>query len=163
ATRVPGIHICEHLPRSARVVHRLAILRGMHHTMRNHNAAAVEALCGRTPLGGDQELLADDRNSFPCYGAALSHLAPARRHAAAHVALPHVMYNVVPLPGQTAGFLGAAHTPFQVNRDPNDPGFRVGELELPADLPLARLEERRSLLAAIDAQTRRAERLAGRG
>jgi uncharacterized protein (DUF1501 family) len=82
---------------------------------------------------------------------------------AAHVALPHVMYNVVTLPGQTAGFLGAAHNPFQVNRDPNDPGFRVGELELPADLSLARLEERRSLLAAIDAQTRQADRLAGRG
>jgi hypothetical protein len=163
ATRVPGIRISEHLPRCARVTDRLAILRGMHHTMRNHNAAAVEALCGRTPLGGDQELLADDRNSFPCYGAALSHLAPGRRDVAAHVALPHVMYNVVQLRGQTAGFLGAAHNPLQVNRDPNDPGFRVGELELPADLPPARLEDRRSLLAAIDAQTRRAHRLAARG
>jgi len=163
ATRVPGFHVCEHLPRCARVTDRLAVLRGMHHPMRNHNSAAVEALCGRTPLGGDLELLADNLNSFPCYGAVLSHLAPGRPDVAAHVALPHVMYNVVTLPGQTAGFLGAAHNPFQVNRDPNAPDFRVGELELPADLPLARLEDRRSLLGAVDAQTRRAHRLAGCG
>ena len=163
ATRVPGVRICEHLPRCAAVLDKLAIIRSMHHPMRNHNAAAVEALCGRTPLRGDLELLADDPNSFPCYGAVLSSRVPAQRDAPVHVALPHVMYNVVQLPGQTAGFLGAANNPFQVNRDPNDPGFRVDALELPADLPLARLENRQALLTLVDAQTRRAEQRAGRG
>jgi hypothetical protein len=79
------------------------------------------------------------------------------------VALPHVMTNVVQLPGQTAGFLGGAYNPLQVNRDPNDPGFRVDELELPADLPLARLDDRHLLLGRIDAKIRHADRLAGRG
>jgi hypothetical protein len=160
ATSVPGIRVCEHLPRSARVAHHLAIVRSMHHPMRNHNSAAVEALCGRTPLKGDLELLADDANSFPCYGSALSYLKPGRPEIPAHVALPHVMYNVVTLPGQTAGFLGAANNPFQVNRDPNERDFHIGELEVPADLSLARLEERHSLLARIDAQIMSAERLA---
>jgi hypothetical protein len=68
------------------------------------------------------------------------------------------MYNVVKLPGQSAGFLGSAYDPFQITRDPNDPQFRVDELELPADLPLARLESRQSLLALIDQQTARVER-----
>jgi hypothetical protein len=159
ATRVPGVRVCEHLPRCARVMDRLAIIRSMHHPMRNHNAAAVEALCGRTPLKGDLELLADDPNSFPCYGAVLSSQQPARHGVPAHVALPHVMTNVVTLPGQNAGFLGAAHNPFQVTRDPNEAGFRVDELELPADLPLSRLENRHSLLALIDGRTRRAEQV----
>jgi hypothetical protein len=163
ATRVPGVHICEHLPRCARIADKLAIIRGMHHTMRNHNSAAVEALCGRTPLKGDLELLADDPASFPCYGASLSFAQPGRRGIPAHVALPHVMYNVVRLPGQGAGFLGAAYNPFQINRDPNQPDFRIDELELPGDLPLARLEDRRSLLALVDNRMRRAERLAVRG
>ena len=48
------------------------------------------------------------------------------------VALPHVMYNVVKLPGQTAGFLGPAYEPLQVTKDPNAADFRVGEIELPA-------------------------------
>jgi hypothetical protein len=163
ASRVPGVHVSEHLPRCARITDKLAIVRGMHHTMRNHNSAAVESLCGRTPLKGDLELLADDPNSFPCYGSMLSYARPGRRGIPGHVALPHVMYNVVRLPGQGAGFLGAAYNPFQVNRDPNEPGYRIDELELPGDLPLARLEDRRSLLALVEARTRRAERLVARG
>jgi hypothetical protein len=162
-TRVPGVRVCEHLPRCAGVMDRLAVVRSMHHPMRNHNAAAVESLCGRTPLKGDLELLADDPNSFPCYGAVLSHQQPGRRDVPAHVALPHVMTNVVQLPGQTAGFLGAAHGPLQVNRDPNEPAFRVDELVLPADLTLARLEDRHALLGLIDDRVRRGERPAGRG
>src|SRR5438093_3433997 len=106
ATSAPGVHVCEHLPRCARIMHKLAIVRSLHHPMRNHNSAAVEALCGRTPLGGDLELLADDANSFPCYGSVLNTMLSGRRDVPAHVALPHVMYNVVTLPGQTAGFLG---------------------------------------------------------
>jgi uncharacterized protein (DUF1501 family) len=157
ATRVPGLHISEHLPRCARVIDKLAVVRSLHHPMRNHNSAAVEALCGRTPLRGDLELLSDDPNSFPCYGTALSYLTPGRRATPVHVALPHVMHNVVTLPGQNAGFLGAAHNPMQVTRDPSAADFRVDELTLPADLPLARLEDRRSLWALVDAQTRQAE------
>jgi hypothetical protein len=158
ATTVPGVRIGEHLPCCARVMHKMAIVRTLHHPMRNHNAAAVEALCGRTPLGGDAELLADNANDFPCYGSVISRQLPRPREVPPHVALPHVMYNVVKLPGQSAGFLGSAYNPFQVTRDPNDPNFRVDELHLPADLPLARLESRRSLLAVIDRQTARAQR-----
>jgi hypothetical protein len=159
-TVVPGVRICEHLAGCARVMKKLAVVRSMHHPMRNHNSAAVEALCGRTPLKGDLELLADDPNSFPCYGSTLSAARPGRRSVPTHVALPHVMHNVVMLPGQTAGFLGAAFNPFQVTKDPNGPDFGVGELELPGDLPLARLEDRQSLLSIIETQRARAERLA---
>src|SRR5262245_2610416 len=123
ATRVPGFHIGEHLPRCARLTDKLAVIRSFHHPMRNHNAAAVESLCGRTPLKGDLELLADDPNSFPCYGASLSYLERGRPDMPSHVALPHVMRNVVTLPGQNAGFLGSAYNPFQVTRDPSDPAF----------------------------------------
>src|SRR5262245_36260231 len=157
ATNVPGVRICEHLPRCARIMDKLAVIRSMHHPMRNHNSAAVESLCGRTPLRGDLELLADDPNSFPCYGASLSYLTRERREMPVHVALPHVMYNVVTLPGQNAGFLGAAHNPFQVTRDPNRDDFRLDELELPANLPLARMEDRRSLLSVVDGQLRRGD------
>ncbi len=139
ATRVPGVRVCEHLPQCARVMDRLALVRSLHHPMRNHNSAAVEMLCGRTPLKGDLELLADDPNCFPCYGAVVSRLTPGRRDVPTHVALPHVMFNVVRLPGQTPGFLGAPYSALQVNRDPNAPGFSADGLELPADLPFARL------------------------
>src|SRR5438552_5424445 len=127
-TNVPGLRISEHLSRSAQVMDKLAVVRGMHHRMSNHNSAAVEALCGRTPLKGDLEFLAGDPTDFPCYGSALAHLLPAERPVPPYVALPHVMWNVVKLAGQTAGFLGSAYDPLHVTRDPNDPNFRVGEM-----------------------------------
>lgn len=152
ASSVPGLTVCEHLPQTARVMHKLAVVRSFHHPMRNHNSAAVEALCGRTPVKGDLELLANDPTvDFPCYGAALSGLTSRAQEIPAHVALPHVMYNVVMLPGQTAGFLGAAHNPFQVTQDPSAADFRVGELQLPVDLSAARLEDRQRLLSSIAA------------
>jgi hypothetical protein len=155
ATSVPGLRISEHLPHSARIMDRVALVRSMHHPMTNHNAAAVEALCGRTPLKGDLELLANDvATDFPCYGAATSYLLPRRGAAPQAVALPHVMYNVVVLPGQTAGFLGTRYNPLQVMRDPNDPNFGLGGLELPTDLSLERLDHRQSLSRTIDEQLR---------
>ncbi len=158
ATTVPGVRIGEHLPCCARVMHKMALVRTLHHPMRNHNSAAVEALCGRTPLAGDGELLGDNANNFPCYGAVVSRQLPRLRDVPSHVALPHVMYNVVKLPGQSAGFLGSACNPIQITRDPNDPKFRVDELMLPADLPLGRLDSRQSLLEMLDHQKVRAER-----
>jgi hypothetical protein len=159
-TAVPGLRVCEHLPQLAQVMDRLAIVRGMHHPMTNHNAAAFTALCGRNPLKGDLELLSNDRNDPPCYGAILSAALPERRGLPTFVALPHVMYNVVQLPGQVAGFLGSAHDPFQVSADPTAPDFHLGELELPADMPLDRLENRAALLHMLDARRRRLDRLA---
>jgi hypothetical protein len=162
ATSVPGIRISEHLPHSAKVMHHLAVIRSAHHKMTNHNAAAVEALCGRTPLRGDLELLANDPTTdFPCYGSAISYLAPRASNVPSHVALPHVMYNVVKLPGQTSGFLGPAFEPLQVNRDPNAPEFRVSEIELPAGLTVAELETRQSLLARVNARMAESDRSAG--
>jgi hypothetical protein len=150
ASSVPGLRICEHLPRTAPWMHKLALVRSFHHPMRNHNSGAVEALCGRTPVKGDLELLSHDPTvDFPCYGAALSRLSAGGGTAPAHVALPHVMYNVVMLPGQTSGFLGPAFNPLQVTQDPNAADFRVGELELPSEVPSARLEGRRELLAQV--------------
>src|SRR5262249_56905317 len=122
-----------------------------------HTAASCYASCDRSPLTGVLYLFADDYNSFPFFGSVLSHLEPRRRETPIHVALPHVMYNVVMLPGQNAGFLGAAHNPFQVTRDPNGEAFRLDELELPDNLPLARLEDRRSLLSIVDGQLRRGD------
>jgi hypothetical protein len=160
ATSLPGLRVGEHLPFSSRVAHKLAVVRSMHHPMTNHNAAAFATLSGRSPAKGDLELLGNDRNDPPCLGSALSQQLPLRPGLPTWVALPHVMYNVVKLPGQVAGFLGSAHEPLQVTRDPNAADFHLDELELPGDVPLERLDHRESLLHLIDGQLRRADQIA---
>ena len=116
ATSVPGIRVCEHLPQTAQVMEHLAIVRSMHHPMTNHNAAAFTALCGRDPLKGDLELLSNDRNDPPCYGAILSATMRERPGLPTFVAMPHVMYNVVQLPGQVARFPGFSTRTFSGQR-----------------------------------------------
>jgi hypothetical protein len=78
-----------------------------------------------------------------------------------HVALPHLMYNVVRLPGQTPGFLGPKYLPYQVESDPNSAGFTPGELTLPAGMTADRLGHRSSLLRVVDRQLERSEALLG--
>src|SRR5271170_4739155 len=43
ATTVPGVQLCEHLPRLSRLVHHTTILRSVHHSVNNSHAAAVYA------------------------------------------------------------------------------------------------------------------------
>jgi hypothetical protein len=102
--------------------------------MRNHNSAAAEALTGRTPAGGDQELLTDDPRGAPTLGSAVGYALGRRAHTLPYVALPYTLYNVVRLPGQTAGLLGGAYDRFQVEADPSAPGFHVAAFDGAADL-----------------------------
>src|SRR5438270_9188349 len=49
ATSVPGLAICEQLPRLAKVMDRVTLIRSMHHGMKNHNSASYYALTGHAP------------------------------------------------------------------------------------------------------------------
>jgi hypothetical protein len=91
-------------------------------------------------------------------GSAVAKLrGPNRPGLPPYVAVPH-------LRGGTdnffhyAAYLGAAANPFIVESDPNTPQFRVKNLALPRDLPLARLEDRRHVLDSLDGLRRRGER-----
>src|SRR5260370_15960744 len=129
---------------------RLALVRSMHHPMRNHNSAAAEALTGRTPVSGDLELLADEARSFPTLGSSVSYALGPKAHVLPYVALPYTIYNVVQLPGQTPGFLGGTFDRFQVHGNPNNPDFRISALEPPAQRQSAELVSREQLLHTLD-------------
>jgi Protein of unknown function (DUF1501) len=55
ATSAPGVHICEHMPRLARLLHHCALIRSVHHDVRvSHGTAAYLALTGQgRPDRGD--------------------------------------------------------------------------------------------------------------
>lgn len=150
STSVPGVAIGEYLPRVARIMDRLTLVRSMHHPMRNHNSAAAEVFTGRTPAGGDLELLADESRSFPTLGSSVSFGLGNRAHSLPFVAVPYTIYNVVQLPGQTPGFLGGAYDRFQVSGNPNQPEFRIAALEPPQGRSALAVAERTRLLDALD-------------
>lgn len=163
-TTVPGLFVCEHLPRMASCMHKVALVRSMHHTNRLHDSASTEALTGRQSPVGDREEFAPIKQFFPCHGATVNHLRRDWQAAVPHAALPFVFHNVVDVPCQGGGFLGATYDPLQISIDPESRLYRAGELALPAGLSANSLHDRRRLLTALqsmslsDAQSSTAKR-----
>lgn len=149
ATSVPGLFVCEHLPRMARCMHKVALIRSMHHQNRLHDSASTEALTGRQSPVGDREEFTPIKQFFPCHGATLSHLRRDRQTAVPHAALPFVFHNVVDVPCQGGGFLGATCDPLQISVDPESRVYRAGVLALPAGQSAKSLDGRRRLLASL--------------
>ncbi|MCS7166083.1 MAG: DUF1501 domain-containing protein [Gemmatales bacterium] len=153
ATSVPGIHICEHLPRLARLAHLYTILRCMSHRITNHNPAGYLALSGVAP---DRDIVGLKASSedYPNPGAVLAKLRPTQATLPAFVQIsaPRVGDGNVQMPGQNAGFLGPRYDPFLFHSEPNQDHLDVPELSLPGDLDISRLEGRRGLLQQLDRQ-----------
>jgi Protein of unknown function (DUF1501) len=152
ASRLPGVPVCELLPRTARVMDKVTLVRSLHHTMKNHNSAGYYSLTGYAPPTDDQRLR-DSRDLFPAYGSVVDKFAPAKAGVPTFVAYPHVIRDGSITPGQHASFLGKAHDPLFIGQGPNSPDFRLPELSLPANLSPERLGNRREVLRIIDQQT----------
>ncbi len=80
ATRVPGVQVCERLPRMAGLMDKVTLIRTLRHTMKNHNSAGYYSLTGYAPPTDDQRLR-DSRDLFPAYGSVVERLAPAQGRA----------------------------------------------------------------------------------
>ncbi len=154
ATNVPGLRVGDKLPRMARVMDKVALVRGLHHGMKNHNPASYYMLTGREPPVDDIRLPPGD-DLHPAYGAVADRFAQGKTAGVpGFVGFPHVIRDGSITPGQRAHFLGARFDPLVMTADPNAPTYQPPELMLPEDVSPARLEDRRRLLALIDAQSR---------
>jgi hypothetical protein len=150
ASRVPGMQICEHLPRLAQVSHLYSIVRSMAHKMVFHNAATTYALSGNPPLR-DATQLSPSENDFPHLGAQIAYRRPAQGLVPTWVALPNAIgEGNFTIPSQNAGFLGASYGPFAISGDPGTPGFYVQGLGAGPECQFERLAQRRALLAKLD-------------
>ncbi len=151
ASTVPGIFVGEHIPRIARQVHRLALIRSVSHPDDTHTVAMHYMLTGqRHPRPKTNPQNAPD--DFPCFGAAVQKLRPSGRPLPAGISLNapanQVSANNHIFPGFFAGLLGSAHDPLFISQDPSRPGFQpfagaAGDAN-------SRLPERRTLLAAVE-------------
>src|SRR5262245_43333300 len=152
STKADGIAISERLPRLAKVMDKVTLIRSMHHHMKNHNPASYYALTGHAPPV-DDITLRDSPELFPAYGSVVDRLAPVNEAMPTFVALPWVIGDGTITPGQGASFLGKMHDPLLVTRDPNKADFKLPELNLPAHLSYERLMHRRSIQKLIDKQS----------
>lgn len=152
-TSVPGMSVCEHLPETAKVMHRLAQIRTVHHTMNNHNSAGYTALTGVEPPIDDQRLR-ESLDLFPGYGSVVDAVAPGTNGMPTFVSFPYQIADGSTTPGQRASFLGKQHDPLFFRNDPNAPDFKLSQLSLPADISPERLSDRRQLQEVINRQAK---------
>jgi uncharacterized protein (DUF1501 family) len=106
ATTRPGVRICEHLPRMAARMDRLAIVRSMYHESAPIHETGYQLLqTGRLCRAGEE---------YPHVGSVVARLAGARTGVPPFVVLPGPIASTgVDIPhGQSAGWLGAAYEPF---------------------------------------------------
>ena len=153
-TAIPGIAVCEHLPKLAQQLNRWAMIRTLAHREHNHLLATHVALTGRpTPLprGGSDLDRVETRNDFPNFAAALDFVRPRQDGVPTGVSLPnYLIEGPLTWPGQHAGFLGAKHDPWQIQGDPNDQDFRMEALAMREGVTRGRLQNRRQLLDSLN-------------
>src|SRR5437588_12416121 len=79
ATSLPGVHVSELLPRSARLMHRLAVIRSLSHGNANHVQASLSAMTGHAHPPNEESRgdFPPSPSDFPPFGAVLDQLHPA--------------------------------------------------------------------------------------
>jgi len=153
-TSVPGIHVSELLPKMAKRMHRLALIRSVHHQHSSHNAGMHWANVGR-PYRVDSTLIHPSRTDLPGVGSLVGWLAQRDGFSAG---VPPYVITPFPTcdsklyitPGQDGACLGPRFDPFVLDDDPNAPAFKVRDLSLLAEVSKARFEERVALLGNIE-------------
>ena len=161
STNVPGIQVCELLPRSASLADRLCLLRAVHTGDNAHSSSGYYMFTGVPHLPMNAENVNPGApNDWPNFGSVVRKLRPVEGSMPGAVRLPHHVWNTdgSVWPGQDAGFLGRANDPWLFRCQPGSNDFQIAEFSLPNELPLERLQRRRDLLASFDAWRQSADR-----
>ena len=140
---LPGLEICEHLPRTAQQVDKFSIIRSFTHPNSNHGQADHYMLTGRLPGAGFNGGLTPN-NQHPSFGSTIANQLGPRGPISPYLCLPTMH------PSAGASYLGANAAPFVINADPNSPGFSVPDLVAPVSFKVSRLEARQKLLKRVD-------------
>ncbi len=140
-TSVPGIHVSELLPRTAKRMNRFAVIRSMTSDEAIHERARQYIFSGTRPR---------NETLHPSYGAVV-----AKEWSSNNGLPPFVAIPTTDLAAE-AGFLGPTYDPF-VAGDPNAEKFSVKDLTLPTGISLAEAGARTRLLSALDREFAKVE------
>src|SRR5438552_10908904 len=162
-TTVPGLHICEHLPNTARLMHKACLIRTFTHGFNSHDP--LPFMTGYTDSGFLDQARPTDP---PDIGAVCQYLGMGPGDLPGAVCMPCYpgWGEAWKRRGPYGGFLGSQYDPLFTRcaptfaREPKvdfyDPVMPIGEPLLPSvdmlpGLTDVRLDGRRSLLSQVDA------------
>ena len=137
-SNVPGTHVGELLPRMAKTMDKVCLVRSQSHENDHHETATNWVLSGRFGSAfGD----------YPAMGAVVAHELGFAGLLPPYVAVPRNPSFTWEL-GKSA-FLGGRYESFKAG-DPNQAGYKVRDLTVAEPLAQPVVERRRTLLAAVD-------------
>ncbi|HEV3257612.1 MAG TPA: DUF1501 domain-containing protein [Gemmataceae bacterium] len=161
ATRLPGVRVTELLPKFAKVIDKVTLIRSMHYTpigLFNHTAAIYQMLTGYTAdkVSPSGQLEPPSPKDFPNIGCNIVRLKPPTVPMLPYVMMPRPLQEsgVVGKAG-TAGFLGRAFDPYYLYPpgDDMDMGkmdkIKIDDLQLRSDVSAGRLQRRAKLRTVI--------------
>lgn len=140
-TAAAGVKICEHLPKMAQVMDKVAVVRSLYHTIPSHAPATLFMTTGNKPTAALQ---------YPSLGSLASRLLATEKGVPPYVAFNDIRGG---LAGQS-GYLGASYNPFTVEGNGGGKGanfsLRVRGISLPQGFSLDELDKRDKLLQDFD-------------
>jgi hypothetical protein len=141
-TPVPGVRICELMPRLARLADRYCLVRSLTHSASGHDDGMHVCLSGQSRPDRDAAY----------FGSVLSKVRPATRNVPSYVWVQDMEFDAG-AHFHTGGFLGVAHAPLRVGKGEANfarPDFRVTAFDPPEGLTGDRLLGRQRLLGGLD-------------
>ena len=145
STRVPGIQVSELMPRTARHMDKLSIIRSMHTEEDNHPQGTYYAQTGHRPNSAMQ---------FPSFGSIITKEMGPRNSVPAHVLVPQWKSERQYEKYFEAAFMGPQYNPMVVP-DPSVKDFEITDINLPRSMTPDRLQDRRAFMKAWDQYYRR--------
>jgi hypothetical protein len=137
-TSVTGLHVTDMLPKIAKIMDKVCLVRSGCHDNNNHEIATNWVLSGRFGSGfGD----------YPAMGAVVAHESGFTGTLPPYVSIPKNPSFSWEL-GRSA-YLGGRFESFRAG-DPNEKGYKVRDLGLRQPMSAQTSERRRTLLAAVD-------------
>ena len=154
STNIPGMSVCEHLPKVARRTNRICQLRTVVHAGSQHAEACHEMLTGWPQLP-DPNANPVGATIHPCFGSVVSEQQGWRS------GLPPFAELCGSIKYHHAGFIGSAFDPLRIRDGFSKPDFRVKNVAIADAIGRSRFDRRRSMLEAVDDLQRVRDRSAG--
>ena len=152
-TNVPGVSFCETMPKLAKTLDKMAVVRSICHKDPNHGGGNHYMMTGApTPVPVN---CGSSVSFHPSFGSMVSHLRGISDGLPAYATLPRKSRSAGP------HFLGGQHAPFVIDGDPNRKGYRVRDVVLPKSISEGRANTRLKLRKSLDRMLRIADAAAG--
>jgi hypothetical protein len=157
-TSVPGTHFCETLPHTARVAHRIAVIRSMTTEIDAHSTSGAFMLTGYEPMT-KAENVPPGPQDWPSLAAVVGAMKPSTRSPMSSVVLPEPLANDgnILWPGQDGGLMGPVWNPMLMRCDPTVLPIQIEGLSRQAGISDVRLQDRHDLLKQLNAHFRAGE------